>query len=1297
MIRYLFLALTLALSGCDTNKNSDALQRAIDPEQAGLMFMFPATGQENVSQRSPIFLRFTHPVVAGTQDPSEFVQLVRESDGVVVNANVRLVADDFEQLTIIEIMPAQLLQPSTSYIVRSPSGVPLSRAGERLVRPLKAFNADDLKFTTASAIKGSLAEMSTSDEFKVRNQAMVPRAADPLTDSFPLVDFSTIRLELTQPILPASARYGAVCDSANCPGSVSLQDSNNQHVPARLFVAGRKMVIDPISDLSPDLTYSLVLKSGAQGVRSQFNRTLTGDTTFVLGRPLDSTIAKGSREAEFYASEEDFLLNGFKAEDCRLGTSGRKNADGSDEQGFFCGLKRQRAQIILPQNPGISGLSGRESNLSPVEADFLGRGDDAPKPKLVAFQNANSKKGQLFGEVANPPSFGEFVTRMRNRETIPLRVFAGNKLTAEPLQVKLLSAEQGLETPLGGDGSTGELTITLISDATGFVVPNLYNPSDDVPALVKLYLDVAVTAANPDADGAFTQNILHVEANGVATVDQANQRLLIDSVGLIDIKILGTDDAIAILSLKLVSDLSNPDEFIPFVAEVDDLKVVSWVPGSINQPRFAGLKKAGIAQAGELIRPGDPLLVSFSAPIDPAALDQVTLTANGVAIPFNARVDGSTLIISPTSPLSYGQSYSIGLVGIRALAKNSVTLPTETLDFALPKLVNPTGRSPVVLRTYPGYPCPTVGGSFASDTQGRCAGGKVSGGDADDVLPLARIAPDRDIEVVFSQSINEATVNRGFEVFRVQGEANVERVPGVITFRDRTLRFKPNEPWQKGTRYRYVLHSQASGCGGKAICGTNGLPLQTQLIAQSLAPVQNPQRGGPNMEIAFVGGDPVIGTVTELRGFPTSDVDANFLFEPNRSSSGAISSGAGERLSVSTIPLGSGVDPACTAQELQASITASPAGSAPQPSAGRRCILPNGALLQPDTTDGLSRTPRAAPSFGGAATSFALGCKDGTQPDMLVDLTATQSDANAVACQGNQFLHITSALSARIVELDDKDNYLDLLFSQEELNRFGNDKVVRVEIDPSIIITSGPDIYASLGLTTDASEVLPLQDGINIITGLLGFLPLIGEPLANAIDAAIEQGEAALNGLLTGLGIVNVAPVNTGPLVFRMRYEVDETTNARTKPASGVIYQAEERGPNGEAILKLRTRLELYTDIPEIDAAAEIAGLELIKIGHKARSNQNLSEVDCQAPGGLNCAIVVEGAVNFLEDGRLTIALSNVNDVRLQADLFGDLPFLPEGTLSGFLRVIVPKGRFGVDASLPPLKDAEPIAILLNQ
>lgn len=1294
MIRYLLLVLTLVLSGCDTNKNNDRLQRAIDPEQAGLMFMFPATGQENVSQRSPVFLRFTHPVVAGTQDPSEFVQLVRESDGLAVDANVRLVADDFEQLSIIEIMPVQLLQPNTTYIVRSPTGVPLSRAGERLVRPLKAFNADDLKFTTASAIKGSLAAMSTSDEFKVRNEAMVPRAADPLTDGFPLVDFSTIRLELTQPILPASARYGAVCDSASCPGTISLRDSNNQHVPARLFVAGRKVVIDPISDLNPDLTYSLVLKNGAQGVRSQFNRSLTGDSTFVLGRPLDSTIAEGGRAVEFYASEDEFLQNGFKANDCRSGTNGEGDV------GFFCGIKRQRAQIILPNNPGISGLSGRESNLSPVEADFLGRGDDAPKPKLVAFQNANSKQGQLFGEVANPPSFGEFVTRMRNRETIPLRVFAGNKLTAEPLEVKLLSATKGLETPLGGDGSTGELTITLISDATGFVVPNLYNPSDEVPALVKLFLDVAVTAANPDADGAFTQNILHVEANGVATVDQANQRLLIDSVGLIDIKILGTDDAIAILSLKLVSDLSNPEEFIPFVAEVDDLKVVSWVPGSIDQPRFAGLKKAGVLEAGELIRPGDPLLVSFSAPIDPAALDEVTLTANGVAIPFTARVDGSTLIISPVSPLSYGQSYSIGLDGIRALALSSKKLPAETLNFALPKLVNPTGRSPVVLRTYPGYPCPTVGGSFSSDTQGRCAGGKVSGSDADDVLPLARIAPDRDIEVVFSQSINEATVNRGFEVFRVQGEANVERVPGVITFRDRTLRFKPNEPWQKDARYRYVLHSQASGCGGKAICGTNGLPLQTQLIAQSLAPVQNPQRGGPNMEIAFVGGDPVIGTVTELRGFPTSDVDANFLFEPNRSSSGAIVSGAGERLSVSTIPLGSAVDPACTAQELQASITASPAGSAPQPSAGRRCILPNGALLQPDTTNVQNpnerRTPRSASSFGGAATSFALGCKDGTQPDMLVDLTAAQPDANAVACQGNQFLHITSALSARIVALDDKENYVGL-FSLEELAEFGNDQVVRVEIDPSIIITSGPDIYASLGLTTDASEVLPLQDGINIITGLLGFLPLIGEPLANAIDAAIEQGEAALNGLLTGLGLINVAPLNTGPLVFRMRYEVDETTNARTKPASGVIYQTKERGPNGEAVLKLRTRLELYTDIPEIDAVAEIAGLELIGIGHKARSNPNLSQGDCPFPGALNCAIVVEGAVNFLEDGRLTIALSNVNDVRLQADLFGDLPFLPEGTLSGFLRVIVPKGRFGVDASLPPLKDAEPIAILLNQ
>ncbi|MEL0027727.1 MAG: hypothetical protein VW625_03540, partial [Perlucidibaca sp.] len=145
--------------------------------------------------------------------------------------------------------------------------------------------------------------------------------------------------------------------------------------------------------------------------------------------------------------------------------------------------------------------------------------------------------------------------------------------------------------------------------------------------------------------------------------------------------------------------------------------------------------------------------------------------------------------------------------------------------------------------------------------------------------------------------------------------------------------------------------------------------------------------------------------------------------------------------------------------------------------------------------------------------------------------------------------------------------------------------------------------------------------------------------------------------------------VYTGPLVFRMRYPADNG------PIRGLI-----KSVNGKLILE--TKLDLYTDIPEINAVATIAGQPAIPIEHKVRSSLDLTADADPAKG--SGSIAVQGEVKFLPDGRMTVQLANKAPVRLTAELTG-----LGGLLAGALKVRVPQGRFIIDASLAPIKPAQ--------
>ncbi len=1107
-------------------------------EQRSLVFAYPSPGQTEVIPNAPIVLRFSHPLANTNPVTAAALFTLRDmATGLAVPFTLKMVGSGADLGKGVILQPTQPLKENALYRVLG-DAVPLTSGNITL----QAVGQPPLEFRTRAALSGAAGKQvrTTLGEFSVLN--MLPSAGvfplSLINGGFPLADFSTLRLQLSQPIDAATAVYGT---------SVRLEQGDTL-VPARLLVNSNHLTIDPIADLDPGKTYTLRLGAA---LKSRFGQALApGAYAALQFKPRDTGSAAG---------------------------------------------QLSQVKINIP-NGGVSSLTGTPINQVPVASPLLGQGDRAPKPQA---------SGSLFADLAFAPNFSDFKPAI-----VPLRVPRNNEISAASLVVLL-------DGKVPANLVTGDLKIKLLSDANGLLLPNKYSNSPSAPALVMLEMDIALTARDATSNGAFTQDILHVAVSGIATVDQASQKLTLEALGTIELKILGVDDAVGVLALKLEGNLKGDQGSL--ASDLISPQIQSWVPGEMVN----GLP------GGEFVRPGDPIIVNFDELMDInsfRAANAISLKKANVAEPFGWRLDGASLVITPTTPLEHGAPYSLTLGSVTDLAGNAL-VPAPAMTFTIPALSTNKIRPPVALSVYPGYPCPIAAGTrnVAGNIQGRCAGGKSN----DDLLPLPAVDPRRDITVLLSQSLNPASVRLGtacntaasFRVERVDASGNcLAVVPGRLLVKPREIAFKPNDAWVKDQLYRYVLGSNgsmtssAADCTGtQAICGSNGLPLQTQLIAQTLAEVQNPLRGGPAMEIFFKGGEPEEGTAIGLRVLPVLDVNANYRLDGTEMRSQRIDE-AGNLLTPGVL---------CRTGE---------AGDTPATTG--RCLASNGALLQPDRIT-------TGKSFTGAATAFALGCANGVGSE-------DESTAAGRECQGNQFLLITAALGARLGK-----SVVD-----------GGQDAIEVMINPSVVVTSGALIYADLGITPTATPItaalcsLPLVnllcDGAGLLTSVLdgvidGILPI---KLRDQTNLELPIGQAF-----------------TGPLVFRMRHP------AGNGPIRGLI-----KSVDGKLILE--AGLDLYADIPEINAVASIAGQPVIPIEHNVRSSPDLTSAAIPSNG--SGTVKVRGEVKFLPDGRMTVRLVNKEPVRLTAELSG-----LGGLLGGALKIRVPTSRFVIDASLAPIKSAQ--------
>ncbi len=513
-------------------------------------------------------------------------------------------------------------------------------------------------------------------------------------------------------------------------------------------------------------------------------------------------------------------------------------------------------------NARRSKLTGQAMNCVPIEAVLLGDAD------------ATQQRGDVFTELAFLPNYPE---------VSPLRIPRGSLLTGSNVRVKVAGV-----VPAGIE--TGDIAVTFLSDASGYLLPNPYSERPEAPRQVHLFMDVAMTAENPEANGALSQTLLHVELVGIAQVE--GPRLVIDALGVVEPEVLGQETAFGLLSLHTESYPDQnaapspvPDTRAPFLQ--------STMPVTVQGDTLSAT-----------VQPGDPLILNFSEPLDPDSLEQaLSLRREGAPEPFSWSLDGATVVVRPDQPLQPGHTYTLA-VSDRAtdLADPANPLQPVSRTFQLPPLVGEP-VAPVLISTYPGFPCAVDKTSWriADGNHGRCRGGQAG----DDRLPVPVLPAERAIRITLSQDIDPASVRLGdhcdsgsFRVERVvvdgagdpvasaDGDKRkyscADVVPGRLEIEARTLRFIPDQPWQPGAAYRYSLQSvnRVSGqrpddCrSGEAICSQAGLRVQTALLEGP-----EPDWGGPDLEVHFRGAPPTNNVFQALTNLPSADVNANGRFD----------------------------------------------------------------------------------------------------------------------------------------------------------------------------------------------------------------------------------------------------------------------------------------------------------------------------------------------------------------------------------------------------------------------------------
>ncbi len=399
---------------------------------------------------------------------------------------------------------------------------------------------------------------------------------------------------------------------------------------------------------------------------------------------------------------------------------------------------------------------------------------------------------------------------------------------------------------LGGNISTGlntgTLSMTLLSNGIGYMTANPYsdiNPNAS-PFSTYLTLDICVTAQNGLANSIVNQDFIDLKLYGETTV--VNGALVLNAVGEIEMNIMGTEKVPVIIAMQLVqSSITPPVDTTPPVV-------------------------SSVYPSGTDIKVNSPVVVTFSKPINPSSLaGNLQVKSSKGTIAGSIRMDGSSVIFTPASLLAQNTQYTISVnPGIQDINGNTL-ITGSTTSFTTEPLSTSNPEATLVSSVNPGVPCILSRGKcspFDSSSFGTF------------VLPS-----NQNIEVYFTKPINPASINQSS--FSVIDNTTNKQVPGSTIVSYDKVTFIPNNPWISGEHYQLTLVGGPDGrniCGTGVICGTDGLPLNTNIINDSMNSWRETP-GGPNMIIPFVGGAYSPNNELGLSMYRTTDTNSNGIVD----------------------------------------------------------------------------------------------------------------------------------------------------------------------------------------------------------------------------------------------------------------------------------------------------------------------------------------------------------------------------------------------------------------------------------
>jgi hypothetical protein len=434
--------------------------------------------------------------------------------------------------------------------------------------------------------------------------------------------------------------------------------------------------------------------------------------------------------------------------------------------------------------------------------------------------------------------------------TIPMIIPRGQRLDLTSMKIRHGgSIEAGVQTGTGH--------FTMLTDAVGFLMRNPFRSADldpddaQSPTYLVFTMDAVMSSEDPAGNTISTQTLLGVELLGLSIID--GDQLAVDQVGALDYDLLGIDTAPINLAMRLRtgSNAGIPDLEAP--------TLVSTFPAN------------GAAD----IPPTTPVELNFSGPLDPALIrdgSEVTLTQGTTRVPTTARLEGTTLVITPARRLDDGASVDLSYSGLRSMSGAAVA--SGKVSFTTVALSSSNAAPPILVALLPGAPCALTGGSASSP--GHCAGGQ----DGDTSYLPFTLAANRDVYAAFSQPMDPASLELGSECGK--GSIRVESlgaggkcsgvVVGSLSKGEREFRFTPNRPWVSGAAYRLTLVAGAShSCAAGAICGRNKLALNSDPIGGVAANAG----GGPDVVIDFTGAPPTLDSFLPLVADPVADQNGN--------------------------------------------------------------------------------------------------------------------------------------------------------------------------------------------------------------------------------------------------------------------------------------------------------------------------------------------------------------------------------------------------------------------------------------